>query len=105
MGGGRGQQALPAVYWGVSILVRDRCRPLGLSGVAALAGGLRLSALRACRRLAPVMRATSAACGARTAVTAGTLFDRRRTPLTVWFTACWMFAVQVAHSVFASVRQ
>jgi hypothetical protein len=23
---------------------------------------------------------------------AGTLFDRRRTPLTVWFTACWMFA-------------
>ena len=32
------------------------------------------------------------ACGARTSVTAGTLFDRRRTPLTVWFTACWMFA-------------
>ncbi len=31
-------------------------------------------------------------CGARTSVTAGTLFDRRRTPLTVWFTACWMFA-------------
>ena len=35
-----------------------------------------------------------AACGVRTAVTAGTLFDRRRTPLTVWFTACWMFAAQ-----------
>lgn len=33
-------------------------------------------------------------CGARTSVTAGTLFDRRRTPLTVWFTACWMFAAQ-----------
>lgn len=33
-----------------------------------------------------------AGCGARTAVTAGTLFDRRRSPLTVWFTACWMFA-------------
>lgn len=33
-----------------------------------------------------------AACQARTAVTAGTLFDRRRTPLTVWFTVCWMFA-------------
>ncbi len=32
-----------------------------------------------------------AACGARTSVTAGTLFDRRRSPLTVWFTACWMF--------------
>lgn len=35
-----------------------------------------------------------ASCGARTSVTAGTLFDRRRTPLTVWFTACWMFAAQ-----------
>lgn len=35
-----------------------------------------------------------ASCGARTSVTAGTLFDRRRTPLTVWFTACWMFSTQ-----------
>jgi hypothetical protein len=35
-----------------------------------------------------------AGCAARTSVTAGTLFDRRRTPLTVWFTACWMFAAQ-----------
>jgi transposase-like protein len=34
------------------------------------------------------------ACGARTSVTAGTLFDRRRTPLTVWFTACWLFSTQ-----------
>jgi hypothetical protein len=25
-------------------------------------------------------------------VTAGTLFDRHRTPLTVWFATCWMFA-------------
>ncbi len=33
-------------------------------------------------------------CKARISVTAGTLFDRRRTPLTVWFTACWMFAYQ-----------
>ena len=31
-------------------------------------------------------------CGKRTAVTAGTLFDRRRTPLTVWFEVCWEFA-------------
>jgi transposase-like protein len=31
-------------------------------------------------------------CGARTSVTAGTVFDRTRTPLTVWFTACWLFA-------------
>jgi transposase-like protein len=35
-----------------------------------------------------------ASCGGRTSVTAGTLFDRRRTPLTVWFMACWMFAAQ-----------
>lgn len=33
-----------------------------------------------------------ASCGRRTSVTAGTLFDRRRTPLTVWFEACWLFA-------------
>src|SRR6266704_3493529 len=32
------------------------------------------------------------ACGYRTSVTAGTIFDRTRTPLTVWFTACWSFA-------------
>jgi transposase-like protein len=33
-------------------------------------------------------------CGVRTSVTAGTIFDRTRTPLTVWFTACWLFATQ-----------
>ena len=31
-------------------------------------------------------------CGGRTSVTAGTIFDRTRTPLTVWFTASWLFA-------------
>src|SRR5262245_53464184 len=31
-------------------------------------------------------------CHRRTSVTAGTIFDRTRTPLTVWFTACWLFA-------------
>ena len=31
-------------------------------------------------------------CGSRTSVTAGTIFDRTRTPLTVWFSACWYFA-------------
>jgi len=35
-----------------------------------------------------------AACASRTSVTAGTIFDRTRTPLTVWFTACWLFASQ-----------
>lgn len=33
-----------------------------------------------------------AACDSRTSVTAGTIFDKTRTPLTVWFTVCWMFA-------------
>ena len=28
----------------------------------------------------------------RASVTAGTVFDRTRTPLTVWFHACWLFA-------------
>lgn len=33
-------------------------------------------------------------CRASTSVTAGTIFDRTRTPLTVWFTTCWLFATQ-----------
>ena len=37
-------------------------------------------------------RFESSGCGDRTSVTAGTIFDRTRTPLTVWFTACWLFA-------------
>ena len=38
-------------------------------------------------------RLMCAACGSRTSVTAGTIFDRTRTPLTVWFTACWLFSI------------
>ncbi len=37
-------------------------------------------------------RVMCSGCGCRTSVTAGTIFDRTRTPLTVWFTACWLFA-------------
>ena len=33
-------------------------------------------------------------CHERASTTAGTIFDRTRTPLTVWFTACWLFATQ-----------
>jgi hypothetical protein len=33
-------------------------------------------------------------CDRRTSVTAGTIFDKTRTPLTVWLMACWMFATQ-----------
>jgi transposase-like protein len=39
-------------------------------------------------------RLRCSACDARTSVTAGTIFDKTRTPLTVWFTACWLFATQ-----------
>ena len=35
-----------------------------------------------------------AACRSCTSVTAGTIFDRTRTPLTVWFMAIWLFATQ-----------
>jgi transposase-like zinc ribbon protein len=31
-------------------------------------------------------------CHKRTSLTAGTIFDKTRTPLTVWFHACWPFA-------------
>ncbi len=48
------------------------------------AGGWRLSDLRF----------ECADCSRRTSVTAGTIFDRTRTPLTVWFMACRMFATQ-----------
>ena len=41
------------------------------------------------------MAATSAqAAGRGPRSRPGTLFDRRRTPLTVWFTACWIFAAR-----------
>lgn len=33
-------------------------------------------------------------CGKRSSVTAGTIFEGTRTPLTVWFNACWLFATQ-----------
>ena len=37
-------------------------------------------------------RIECAGCGCRTSVTAGTIFDRTRTPLTVWFAVAWLFA-------------
>lgn len=33
-------------------------------------------------------------CDARSSVTAGTIFDKTRTPLTVWFMAAWLFSTQ-----------
>ena len=37
-------------------------------------------------------RIMCAGCSHRTSITAGTVFDKTRTPLTVWFTGCWLFA-------------
>jgi len=33
-------------------------------------------------------------CHERSSATAGTIFDKTRTPLTVWFMACWLFSSQ-----------
>ena len=61
--------------------------------MAALAGRVRLPALRYAGgwRLADG-RVECGDCSRRTSVTAGTIFDKTRTPLTVWFHACWLFA-------------
>jgi len=64
-----------------------------LPRVASLAERLRVLALRQGDgwRLGDG-RFMCTVCGHRTSVTAGTIFDRTRTPLSVWFTACWLFA-------------
>jgi hypothetical protein len=62
--------------------------------VAALARWLRLPGLRWQRLAAWRCRFECASCGRRASVTAGTIFERTRTPLTVWFKACWLFATQ-----------
>jgi hypothetical protein len=73
-------------------VVPHRCRLSGLPGVAALAGGFVCPDLRPRRGWRLGMAGSSAGVWSRTSVTAGTIFDRTRTPLTVWFNACWLFA-------------
>ena len=60
-----------------------------------MAGGVRLPGVRS-RRAWGIAdgRYKCCECGERTSVTAGTIFDRTRTPLTVWFMACWLLASQ-----------
>ena len=53
---------------------------------------IRLLGLRSRRAGGWAMVGTCVPSAAGTSVTAGTIFDRTRTPLTVWFTACWLFA-------------
>jgi transposase-like protein len=56
--------------------------PEGFMCLRCGAGGWRMGDGRYC----------CSGCEARTSVTAGTVFDRTRTPLTVWFHACWLFS-------------
>ena len=56
------------------------CRPVG-----SRAAGIRSDGWLRCE-----------SCRWTSSVTAGTIFDKTRTPLTVWFTACWLFATQKA---------
>ena len=86
-------RALPEVDWGVPGLVRRPMRTAG-TGLAAVAGGFACPKCGHGGWAVADGRYKCAACGKRTSVTAGTLFDRRRTPLTVWFTASWMLAAQ-----------
>ncbi len=46
-----GRPPLPEVHWRASVVVRHRCRLLGLSRLAAVARGLRLSSVRAFWRM------------------------------------------------------
>ena len=39
-------------------------------------------------------RSERSVCGQRSSVTAGTMFDRTRTPLRMWFAAAWMMTSQ-----------
>jgi len=59
-----------------------------LARAAALARRLPLSTVRANEGLAGRLW-HCAACGRQTSVTAGTIFQDTRTPLTVWFRAMW----------------
>lgn len=44
-------------------------------------------------------------CSRRVSVTAGTVFDRTRTPLTVWFTAAWMMTASKQGVSAAELRR
>jgi len=61
--------------------------------MAALARRVRLPACRQQDGWRPGDgRCKCSACGSRTSVMADTIFDCSHTPLTLWVTACWLFA-------------
>jgi hypothetical protein len=75
-------------------LLLEFYRLLGIALRFMLAAWFRLPVLRPRWRLAG-RRWSGFMCsgfGGRTSVTAGTIFERTRTPLTVWFNACWLLA-------------
>ena len=93
-----GRRALPEKYTGEFQSCRGS-RPMPTAWTSWTGCGGRAASSAQCAGMAADGPSPMAGTSARPAasghqVTAGTLFDRRRTPLTVWFTACWMFAAQ-----------
>ena len=89
-GGACGWPGLSGVVRRAAGVVRRGLEVPGLPGLAAVAGWLRLSVVwlvggwRAADR-----RWRCAGCDRRVSATAGTIFHKTRTPLTVWFAAAW----------------
>ncbi len=74
-------------------MVPDSCGLPLIPGMVEMASRLRLPVLWPFGRMAACDgRFKCAGCGSRRSVIAGTIFDLTRTPLTVWFSACWYFA-------------
>jgi hypothetical protein len=75
----------------------------GLPRLAALARWLRLPRCGSDHGWrAPDLRWRCAGCDRRVSVTAGTIFDKTRTPLTVWFAAAWLLGPHRPQSLLAS---
>ena len=96
VGSGRGSpsgwRALPEVGRRVSVVVPNRWGLPGLPGVAAVARRVRLRTLRVEGgwRIGEAGGVRGLPCA--NLRNGGHDLDRTRTPLTVWFTACWQFA-------------
>ena len=92
----RADGGVPAESDGIRGELRQPGGMSGVSGAAPVAGGFRLSALRIGSAKAWPVRDLwqCAGCGCHTSVTAGTIFQDTRTPLTVWFRAMWWVTTQ-----------
>jgi len=74
-------------------MVQERRR---LPGLAAMAKWLHVPGVwrRSSLGTSCVGRRECTACGRQSSVTAGTIFHKSRTPLTVWFVAAWLLTSQ-----------